>query len=301
VYNIAKNAEFLRTKYRLITPDIEIIDRIYNKQSLITAAMNCGLPVPGSWFPGSSVTEIPDKVTFPCLVKGKNGLSFYRRTGRKAFPCNSGEELKRTVSMLERQMSLQDIFVQELLPLKDNKTVSFAAFALEGNIVSAWAGIKIREHPLHFGTSTYSKSISSATLYPLAERLLKELNYTGICEIEFLLDPRDGKYKLIEVNARTWLWVDLARMCGVDFALYAYNLVNGIENNYSVSSYDEKEWMHYLTDIPYSILGLLKGNYSLKEILISYYRRPVPAVFRKSDFLPTLAELLLLPSMIRNR
>jgi predicted ATP-grasp superfamily ATP-dependent carboligase len=301
VYNIAKNADLLREKYRLITPDIEIIDRIYNKQSLIAAAMKCELPVPQSWFPGNSVTEIIDGVTFPCLVKGKKGLNFYRITGKKAFPCNSEKELKRTVSILEQQMPIQEIFVQELLPTEDNKTVSFAAFALEGNIVSSWAGIKVREHPLHFGTSTYSKSISRVPYYSLAERLLKELNYTGICEIEFLNDPRDREYKLIEVNARTWLWVDLARKCGVDFALYAYNYANGVENKYSVTSDTNKEWMHYLTDIPYSILGLLKGNYSIEEILISYYRRPAPAVFRKSDFLPTLAELLLLPSMIRKR
>ena len=301
VYNIARNAELLRKKYRLITPDIEIIDRIYNKQLLISAALRCGLPVPLSWFPEHSVTEIHDRVAFPCLVKGKKGLNFYKKTGKKAFICHSEDELKSIVSLLERQMPFQEIFIQELIPLKDNKTVSFSAFVSEGKILSAWAGIKVREHPLHFGTSTYSKSINSVPFYSLAERLLKELNYSGICEIEFLNDPRDRVYKLIEVNARTWLWVDLARMCGVDFALYAYNFVNGIEQNYSVTSYDDKEWMHYLTDIPYSILGLLKGNYSMKEILISYYRKPAPAVFRVSDFLPTLAELLLLPSMIRKR
>ncbi len=26
------------------------------------------------------------------------------------------------------------------------------------------------------------------------------------------------KYKLIEINARTWLWVGLAKACGIDYA-----------------------------------------------------------------------------------
>jgi hypothetical protein len=30
------------------------------------------------------------------------------------------------------------------------------------------------------------------------------------------------------MNARTWLWVVLARACGVDFALMAYRYVNGL-------------------------------------------------------------------------
>ena len=49
--------------------------------------------------------------------------------------------------------------------------------------------------------------------------LLKEIGYYGLSEVEFKKDPRDGRYKLLEINARTWLWHSLAIRCGVDFPL----------------------------------------------------------------------------------
>lgn len=301
VYNISKNEKLLKSRYNLITPGIDIVERIYNKKELIIAAMNCLVPVPLSWFHEASIEEIYDKVTYPCLIKGKNGLSFYRSTRRKAFQCNSKSELSSTVNEILQYMPLDSFFIQELIPFNKNKTISFAAFALYGKILTYWAGIKLREHPIHFGTSTYSKSVDGTDLLPLASNLLSELNYTGICEIEFLKDPRDGKYKLIEVNARTWLWTDLARICGVDFVIYAYNYVNSIENKYETEYKTGKEWMHYLIDFPFSILGLIKGEYKIREIVLSYVRLPLPAVFKISDILPSISEILLIPHMLKHR
>ena len=37
-------------------------------------------------------------------------------------------------------------------------------------------------------------------------------------QVEFKRDPRDGRFKLMEVNPRLWLWHGLAAALGVDFA-----------------------------------------------------------------------------------
>lgn len=301
VYNISKNAEVLETKFKLITPDVSIIEKIYNKEELLSCAQKCGVPIPSSWFAVSSSAAMTGDIKYPCLVKGKRGLNFYKRCGKKAFLCWTEDDLQSTIRHLERLIPSEEMFIQELIPSSDQKVISFAVFSVCGGISAAWAGIKVREHPLSFGTSTYSRSIDGTVLFPLAEKLIRELHYTGICEIEFIYDPRDRQYKLIEVNARTWLWVDLARKCGVDFALYAYNFVNKIEIQFPKEYNRDKEWIHYLTDIPYSLWGLLKGNYTVRQLAASYYKAPSPAVFRKSDFMPTLAELYLIPSMIFNR
>ena len=41
------------------------------------------------------------------------------------------------------------------------------------------------------------------------------------CRVEFS-DPRDGRFKLMEINPRLWLWHGLAAALGVDFARIAY-------------------------------------------------------------------------------
>jgi len=40
--------------------------------------------------------------------------------------------------------------------------------------------------------------------------------------VETKLDPRDGRYKLIEVNPRLWQWHGLGAACGVDITWIAY-------------------------------------------------------------------------------
>ena len=58
-------------------------------------------------------------------------------------------------------------------------------------------------------------------------RLLKALGFHGISQVEFKRDPRDGRYKLMEVNPRLWQWHGLAAACGVDLPLIAYRDLTG--------------------------------------------------------------------------
>ena len=51
---------------------------------------------------------------------------------------------------------------------------------------------------------------------------LRSLGYTGFSYIEYKLDPRDGQYKLIELNARSWLNQFMATLSGVNFPAIVY-------------------------------------------------------------------------------
>ena len=54
-------------------------------------------------------------------------------------------------------------------------------------------------------------------------------SYRGIFSAEFKRDPRDGLFKLLEVNARPWWFVDFAVRCGVDVCRMAYDDALGRE------------------------------------------------------------------------
>src|SRR5262249_8844255 len=55
-----------------------------------------------------------------------------------------------------------------------------------------------------------------------AVRLLRELRFTGIAQVEFKYDSRDRQFKFIEINPRLWQWHENAAACGVDFPWIAY-------------------------------------------------------------------------------
>ena len=301
VYNISQNTARLKDHYKIISPMPMILEKIYNKELLIRLCKSIDVPVPQSWFPSVQEEICFSDLRYPLLVKGKNGLTFYKEQGRKAFMVNDKENLDMTIKVITRKSTFSNIYLQNLLPVEKNKAVSFTAFSIEGVIKSYWIGEKIREHPINFGTATYSRAIINPSLFPLAEKLLKELSFTGVCEIEFLLDQRDSQYKLIEINARTWLWLDLAIKSGINYPLMIYDFMNQKKTDYPLTYSNTKEWMHYLTDIPYSLLGLIRGNYSVREIFKSYAKFPSPAVFDFNDILPSFAEIALLPVLILKR
>jgi len=299
VYNISKNKERIETIYKTLIPSISIISNIYNKERLLNIAGRSGIPAPYSWFP--ETREPINGIKFPALVKGRFGLTFYKKAGRKAFPVNSRDDLKEVIGKLKDKVGPEELFYQEQIPACEDKTISFTAFCINGEIKTHWMGTKIREHPVRFGTSTYSRSTYIPELIPLSERLIRELHYSGICEIEYLKDPRDGIYKLIEINARTWLWVGLARNCGIDYPLLAYNYLYKQPFIFPESYEHNREWMHYIIDIPYGIYGILKRHYTFREVFGSYLKFPDPAVFNMSDPIPSLAELFLLPMFLFKR
>ena len=295
VYTLSRNKERLEKVYKVITPGLEIIHNIYDKSRLLAIAQRVNVSTPKTFYADNTAPK-QTGLTFPVLTKGRQGLDFYRATGKKAFLANDHQELLKQLESIAKVFPVHQTFTQELLPFDGtNKTISFTAFCDRGDIKTHWIGEKLREHPIRFGTATCARSISCDELFAPAQRLLQELNYTGVCEVEFLKDPRDGEYKLIEINARTWLWVGLAKACGVDFAKLIYQYFHDQNSEYPVNYETNYTWLNWFTDIPFSLIAILKSSLTSKAYLKSLKGKKVDAIWSKSDKKPGFAYLFLLP------
>ena len=149
-------------------------------------------------------------------------------------------------------------------------------------------GQKLREHPIKYGTATMSQSVLLPEVLEEAKPLIKALNYTGVCEIEFMRDIRDGYYKLIEINPRTWLWVGLAKACGIDYAKMMYRYVNGIEQTYPTTYEVGVKWRNAITDWVFGMQAILKGYVTLCEYCSSFKGKIVKAIWSWRDIKPGL-------------
>jgi D-aspartate ligase len=302
VYNISKNKENLSTHFKLITENIETVLKIYDKVELLKIAQEIGVDYP-IYETYNKLSECKaSQLTFPLITKGNNGLSFYKKTKTKVLLSNSLEELENNLKNLESKIPLKETFTQEILPYsEENKTISFTCFSIYGEIKAHWIGVKLREHPLRFGTATLAESIEKKDLYLPSQKLMQTLNYTGICEIEYLLDIRDKKHKLIEINARTWLWVGLAKACGVNYAKLAYDFVNGVtikeSKNYEIGTV----WFNPITNIFFGIKGLLLGRVKLKSIFENIPKKKINALFQKGDRKPGFMYFVLLFKIFKTR
>lgn len=302
VHTIARNRESLAGVYRLTTPGTDIVDLIYDKKNLLDISEAIGIPVPATCYFTTADETIPPELKFPVITRGRFGLSFYKAMKAKALFAVTEEELRAQLMHISSVYNLEDTLTQTVIPFDGtNRTVSFTAFCTEGEIRSYWAGRKLREHPWRFGTATFAESIECGECLEPTALLLKKLNYEGVCEVEFIRDPADGEYKLIEMNARTWLWVGLARKCGVDYALMAYRYANGLEMSYPADYASGVKWINYLTDTWFSLGAIVSGRMKLREYFASMKGKRINAVYSRNDLLPSLALVMLSFYIARKR
>ena len=301
VITISKNRKRLLEYYKLITPDESVIRNIYDKSNLLEIAAKCNVPIPATtYFSVSDVKETT--LAFPLITKGKVGLDFYKATGRKAFISENITQLQQQLKEISRKVDLEHTFTQEVIPDNgENKTISFTAFCEKGEIRTYWVGEKLREHPIRFGTATYCRSIPDNGFLELSKPLLKELNYTGVCEVEYLLDPRDKQFKLIEINARTWLWVGLAKACGIDYANIIYNYLNHKPAEYPANYKTGVKWINYLTDTIVSVQSVFTGKLNIFKYLKSLTKKKVRATFTCTDPLPAIMLVVLSVYLAKKR
>src|SRR6478609_8970332 len=92
-------------------------------------------------------------------------------------------------------------------------------------------GQRLEIYPAGFGTTCLAKAIAEPELEAHAISVLQRLGYYGIAEVEFLRDPRDGEFKLLDINTRPWKWVGLPIASGVElpWLVYATRLGLAIE------------------------------------------------------------------------
>lgn len=302
VLAISKNKRQLEKCFKIITPSFDVLENIYNKANLLQIALLKDIPIPSTHYFLNEFDVLPDNFTFPVITKGKFGLEFYKTFKKKVFLAESENQLKAQVINIAGKYPVSDTFTQEVIPSHgQNKTISFAAFSSKGEILSFWMGEKLREHPVKFGTATFSQSIYNEDILKTSKILLKELNYTGPCEIEFLKDPRDDKYKLIEMNARTWLWVGLAKACGIDFAKMIYYFANDLPFAYPLNYKTNIKWRNSFTDIVYTFIAIIKGVTSLRTVIYQNKGLIIDAIALKCDNKPFWAYLYLSISYLFRR
>jgi predicted ATP-grasp superfamily ATP-dependent carboligase len=167
--------------------------------------------------------------------------------------------------------------VQELVQGGDDALYTVGSYLdREGRALGVFSGRKLRQTPPGIGTCRVGEAVWEPEAVDAALALLRAFGYTGISQVEFKRDPRDRKFKLMEINPRLWQWHALAAKCGVDVARIAYDdLVGGAPDEASMDGH-RRRWA----------ITLLPGERPAPQ------RPPyVEAVFALDDLRPGLVHL----------
>jgi D-aspartate ligase len=209
-------------------PEWSVLERIQDKRNQLETAAAVKVDVPETRYPVSAgeARSAGDELGYPVLVKPRHPVDFKRRFGKQAFRCENAADLERAYADAEPFEPM----VQELVRGGDDELYSLGSYLrADGEPLGLFCGRKLRQTPPGIGTCRVGEAVWVQEVVDAGLRLLRELRFHGISQVEFKRDPRDGRFKLMEVNPRLWQWHGLAAACGVDLPLIAYRDLTGEE------------------------------------------------------------------------
>ncbi|MDX6505631.1 MAG: hypothetical protein QOG06_275 [Gaiellaceae bacterium] len=278
--------------YELPMPtDPEVTRRLRHKVTLPLEAERAGLAAPRTVEADSIETLRGLDLRPPFLLKPVEGQHFAGSFGEKVMVAQTLDELvaawKRT-----RERGF-DTIVQELVPDAEEQIWSlFAYVGRSGRPLATATGVKVRQGPVHFGTSAVFRTTPEPRVRELGLRLLESSGYKGFGHVEFAYDRRDDEFKLLEVNTRVPMWAGVAMSRYFDMARIAYDDLCGKPEPEPADLQQELWWAFLAKDLSVSLQMARDRELSPRAFLSPYLRRrKVRGVLAVDDPLPALGVL----------
>jgi predicted ATP-grasp superfamily ATP-dependent carboligase len=301
VASIAANRDELQREFRVPTPGLVSIRHAWDKRDVYGLAEQLSIPVPRTWLPQSAEDVAAIEVADPVILKPAIKEHFFYATHAKAWRANTSAELLAAFRRATEIMPASEVIVQEMIPGGGEQQYAYCAFFREGRPAASMTVRRRRQHPSDFGVaSTFVETISLPELAEPSCRFLAAIDYYGLVELEYKRDPRDGVYKLLDVNARTWGYHTLGGPAGVDFPylLFRDQIGAPVEEAHARPGV---RWIRLSTDVPNALRDIYTGRLRPGEYLRSLRGVNTEAVFSINDPLPGLFEIALLPYLACKR
>jgi D-aspartate ligase len=297
----SRHRDRLAEFFRVTTASWDSVRWAWDKKNTYDRAVELGIPVPRTYNPRSEQELVELYSRLPLAIKPAVKENFFYATGAKAWRADTPDQLNDLFRKATRQIRPEEILIQEIIPGDGLQQYSYCAFFRNGEAQSTLIARRMRQHPREFGrAATYVETIELPEIEELSERFLRSIDYYGLVEVEFKQDPRDGRFKLLDVNARTWGFHSIGGPAGVDFPylLYADQVGEPVDRCRARAGVG---WLRMVTDLPTVASDLWDGELDLRSYWRSLKRTRTESVFCFHDPLPSVAEVLMLPYLMTKK
>lgn len=169
------------------------LSALLNKYEQFKFAKECGINIPKTEY--VRVGELPKTLAYPIFTKAVDSLNPYWKGN--AYICNNEEELKQAY----QRMDVDHILLQEYIVKKDELPIEGISLRGGDEIILLGRTVSYRFRKDSFGTYRYIEPFSNPSLENKIKKIIKQFQYTGAFEIEFLIDKNESYYYL-ETNFR---------------------------------------------------------------------------------------------------
>lgn len=234
--------------------DLDTFMQCRDKALTMKAAARCGVPIPRTWFPeDQGIDEIARGASYPAVVKprisnGARGISFVEEA----------DDLRETHARTVERYG--PCIVQECIPHHGMQYKVELLLNRDHQVKMRGAYAKLRYYPPTGGSSTLNQTVIRQDILEHAATILTSIKWWGMGDCDFILDPRDGVAKLMEINPRFTRTLRVLVEAGVDYPYELYRLALGEEPR-EVKEYTPDVFLRYL---PADLVWFLRSRNRLR-------------------------------------
>jgi D-aspartate ligase len=272
-----------------VMPEKEIVETLTNKRRFYISLSGQKISFPHTYFPDNSedVVRISREIDYPVFVKPTLSQVFQNMYNKKGFVAESREELIEDCRLAAKRNI--DVLIQEIIPGPDSEVYGLNMyFDKKHDPLGLFGYRRIRGSPPCFGVGSLVESIPLSRIPEVKNVVdyLHGLGYYGLADVEFKRDPRDGKFKFLEVNPRLWLQDSFPPKCGINLNLMAYlDAIDAVpihDKDYRVGV----KWLCPSYDLPSAARMFMDRQLSFSEWIYSLRQIYDRAYSPADDFLP---------------
>jgi D-aspartate ligase len=216
----------LAARFPSSTPSPAVVAQLTSKAKFAALLDAIDIPRPRTLIvdDSSDLERFANGQFLDVFLKPVESSRFMQRYGVKAWRVRDLADAR--AQLARARADGHPVVVQEYVPGPVSNHFLIDGFACaNGEVHALFARRRLRMHPPEFGDSTHMISVPLSEAEPAVQSLraiLAAIRYRGIFSAEFKVDARDGTFKILEINARIWIYVEFAGRCGVDVCTMAY-------------------------------------------------------------------------------
>jgi D-aspartate ligase len=263
---LADHALALREQFIFPEQNPELVHSLSSKKEMHCLAHRCQIPTPATLFPQTRTDFLatPHEIGLPLMVKGIRGDSWNRASKSKVLVRTTAQFLK--LYEVVSDAAIPDLIVQEYVPGNEDTVWMFNGYFDRNSVcLAGFTGRKVRQCPIYTGVASLAVCEKNEPVENSAKTFMKALKYSGIVDIDFRYDARDGKYKILDVNSRIGSTFRLfVSETGMDVARAQYLDLTGqdVPASRTVSG---RKWMVEDLDLVASFRYRREGSLTLRE------------------------------------
>lgn len=208
---VTAHIDELQLYVRLPVPRRQVFLKAYNKQQTMEICMDNDIPCPITRREHETLDDAVKKIGFPLIAKprmanGSQGLKIVK----------SRKQLDELIA--NKEVILDEYVIQEFIP-QTGKQYNIHLFSDRNrDVVDRVVTEKSRWFPVDGGASCLCRTVKNKKVEDDCIKLLKEVDWLSYCEIEMIVDPRDGVAKVMEINGRASASIKIMELVGLNIA-----------------------------------------------------------------------------------